>query len=98
MISSSFFGVLIPGQSFWKDAKIVDCRFSVMSPRKNLSHFVAAILSPSVFSASTIHHLKFHCQGTISLFSIPNCQSDPEWNPKKTLETRDLLAGSLQMI
>ena len=34
MISSSFFGVLIPGQSFWKDAKIVNRRFSVMSPRK----------------------------------------------------------------
>ena len=34
MISSYFFGVLIPGQSFWKDAKIVDRRFSVMSPEK----------------------------------------------------------------
>ena len=33
MISSSFFGVLF--QIVWKDAKIVDCRFSVMSPRKH---------------------------------------------------------------
>ena len=45
-ITSSFFGVLIPGQSFWKDAKIVDRRFSVMSPRKKL-HFLGLILSPS---------------------------------------------------
>ena len=37
MISSSFFGVLIPGQSFWKDAKIVDRRISVMSPGKKFT-------------------------------------------------------------
>ena len=36
MISSSFFGVLIPAQSFRKDAEIVDRRFSVMSPRKTI--------------------------------------------------------------
>ena len=34
MISSSFFGVLIPGQSFWKDAKIVNRRFSGMDVPK----------------------------------------------------------------
>ena len=34
MISSSFYGVLILGQSFWKDAKIVDRRLSVMLPVK----------------------------------------------------------------
>ena len=37
MISSSFFSALIPGQSFWKDAKTVDRRFSVMSPGKNFT-------------------------------------------------------------
>ena len=37
MISSSFFGVLIPGQSFWKDAKIVDWRFPVMSQGKKFA-------------------------------------------------------------
>ena len=78
MISSSFFGVLSPGQSFWKDAKIVDRRFSVMSSGIKISHFVGLILSPSVFSASTIffrdlserfcnHHFDFHRQSTISL-------------------------------
>ena len=36
-ISSSSVGVLIPGQSFWKDAKIVDRHFSVMSPGKNFT-------------------------------------------------------------
>ena len=101
MISSSFFGVLTPGQSFWNDAKIVDRRFPVMSPGKK-SDFVGLILSLSVLSASTNflrsfgnHHLNVHRQGTISLFSTPNCQSDPEWNPKTKLETRDLFAGSL---
>ena len=102
MISSSLFGVLIPGQSFWKDANIVERRFSVMSPGKKVSHIVGLFLSPSVLSASTKrfdnHHLNFHRQGTTSLFSTPNCQSDPKWNPKTKLETKDLLAGSLHKI
>ena len=54
MISSSVFGVLILGQSFWKDAKIVDRLFSKMSPGKKVLHFVGLILSPSVLSASII--------------------------------------------
>ena len=33
-ISSSFLGVLFPGQSFWKNTKVVDRRFSVLSPKK----------------------------------------------------------------
>ena len=37
MLSSSSFGVLIPGQSFWNDAKIVDRRFSVMLPGKKFT-------------------------------------------------------------
>ena len=38
ILSSSFVGILIPGQIFWKDAKIVDRRFSRMLPmRKNVS-------------------------------------------------------------
>ena len=37
LISSSFFGVLIPYQSLWKDAENVDRRFSVMSPGKKLT-------------------------------------------------------------
>ena len=28
----------------------------------------------------------------------PNCQSDPEWNPKTKLKTQGLLAGSLHKI
>ena len=73
-----------------------------MSPGKKVSHIVGLILSPSVLSASTKrfdnHHLNFHRQGTISLFSTPNCQSDTKWNPKTKLETKDLLAGSLHKI
>ena len=59
MMSSSFFGVLIVGQSFRRDAKIVDHRFSVMSPKKQISHFVGLNLGPSVFSASTIFSRSF---------------------------------------
>ena len=43
------------------------------------------------------HHLNFQCQGTISSFSTPDCQSDPEWNPKKSwrlsISLLDTLAG-----
>ena len=44
---SSFVAVLIPGQIFWKDAKIVDRRFPVMSPRKEFAFrgFIFAFLS-----------------------------------------------------
>ena len=107
LISSSFCGVLILGQSFRKDAKIVDRRFSVISSKKK-SHFVGLSLSASVFSASTVflnlskrfcnHHLSFHLQGTLSLFSTPDCQSDPEWNAKIKLGAQDFLAGCLYKI
>ena len=55
MISSSFFGVLILGQTFWKDAEIVDRRFSVMSPRKK----IAFRFESRRFSASTIFLISF---------------------------------------
>ena len=58
MITSSFFGVLIPEQSFWKDAKNVDHRFSVISPKKNFSHFVGLYFSPNVFSASLFFQIR----------------------------------------
>ena len=97
------------GKNFRNMQKNVVCRFTVMSPRKKILHFVGLNLSPSVFSASTIflrsfkpvqsnHHLDFHRQGTIVLFSTPNCQSDPKWNPELKLETQDFLAGSLHKI
>ena len=46
-INSSFFGVLITGQSFWNDAKIVDRRFSMMSSRKNRKSW--GFLVPAIF-------------------------------------------------
>ena len=77
--------------------------------KEKILHFVGLNLSLSVFSASTIflrsfkpvqsnHYLDFHRQGAISLFSTPNCQSDPKWNPKLKLETQDFLAWSLHKI
>ena len=101
---------MIPWQSFWKNAKNIERRFSVMSQRKQYLQFVGLILSPRVFSPSTIfsdlskrfciylNHLNFYRQGTISLFSTPNCQADPEWNPKIKVETQDLLAVTLHQI
>ena len=39
MISSSYFGVLIPEESFRKDAKIVDCRFSGFGQKDRFTNF-----------------------------------------------------------
>ena len=94
MISSSFFGVLIPEQGLWKGAEVVDRRFPVLSPGKKF-HFQSHLSKCHLSKRFGNHHLNFHRQGTISLFSTPNCQSDPESNPKRKLETQDLLAGSL---
>ena len=105
MISSSFFGVLF--QIFWKDAEFADFCFSVMSPRKKLwirrCKFESQLFSASTFflrSFKTILYSspKLPSSKYYGLFLTPNCQSEPEWNPKIKLETQGLLAGSLHKL
>ena len=63
--NSSFFDFLFPAQSFWKDAKIADRRFEVMSPKNSL--FVGLVLSPSDFSAQ---HFEIFQNGYVIITSI----------------------------
>ena len=108
MINSSYFGAVTPVQIFWKNAKIVNGGFSVMSHRRIVSLFVGLIMCSAVIPLEQLylnlsklfcnHHYNFHRRGTIFLFSTPSCQSDPEWIPKTKLETPDLRSGPFTRI
>ena len=97
-MSSSFVGVLIPRQTFWKDSGIVDSRFkqchqgeSLKFRMFNFGFFPLQNLF-EIFQKNLLSSLEFSSSVTISLFSTTNSQLDPEWNPKTKLENQDLLA------
>ena len=95
----------MPVQVFRKDANIVHrCFFSDVTSEKRLIskvYFRDSTFFPLqqfLRSFRSVINTNFHSRITISYFSTPNCQSDPEWNPRRKLKPQDILAGSLHII